>query len=365
MPDEQLRDLAKVGLEVSDCLLTNKNNIVGWLCSYVPEEIIHAAGFHPVRISGKGNPVRKADALLHSNMCPFVRSVLDDAVAGDLEHLSGMVFANSCDAMRRLYDAWSVFLKNNIFYLDPPKGKNDLAVAHYADQLHGFAKALNRHSPKKVTTGSLDNSIRIFNQTRALMNDVSRLASYNSLTGYTAFNIMQMATRCNREKFNQRLEQFLDRFSNQKPSKKGVRILLTGCIIDQPAQITLLEEAGARVVVNELCNGSRQFDHMVLETKDPFQALAERYLKKAPCSRMLDIKGRTEYLLQLADENKIDGIIYYIIKFCDHYMWDLPVVRDAFEKKNIPVLDVEGDYMKGSLGAFQTRIEAFVESLQD
>lgn len=366
MPEKRLRELAKVGLEISDCILTEKDKIIGWLCSYVPEEIIHAAGFHPMRISGKGNPVRKADALLHNNMCPFVRSVMDDAVAGDLEYLSGMVFTNSCDAMRRLYDAWSVFLKSDTtFYLDPPKGENDLAVAYYADQLRGFAKTLNRHIPKETTIGSLDNSIKIFNRTRVLMKDVSRLVSNNSISGYTAFNIMQMATCCDREKFNQRLGQFLDKFSSRQLSKKGVRILLTGCIIDQPDQITLLEDAGARVIVNELCNGSRQFDHMVLETEDPFQALAERYLKKAPCTRMLDIKGRTEYLLQLANENKVDGIIYYIIKFCDQYMWDLPVVRDAFEKDGIPVLDVEGDYIRGTFGALQTRIEAFVESLQD
>jgi len=366
MPDKQLRELAKVGLEISDCIFTEKDKVVGWLCSYVPEEIIHAAGFHSMRISGKGNPIRKADALLHNNICPFVRNVMDDAVSGDLNHLSGIVFANSCDAMRRLYDAWSVFLKNDtIFYLDPPKGKTDLAVVHYADQLRSLALSLNRHSPKEITTSSLNNSIKVFNQTRALIKDVSRLASNNFISGYTAFNIMQMATRCDREKFNQRLEQFLDQFSSRQLSKKGVRILLTGCIIDQSDQIMLMEDAGARVIVNELCNGSRQFDHMVLETEDPFQALAERYLKKAPCSRMLDIKGRTDYLLQLANKNNVDGIIYYIVKFCDQYMWDLPVVRDAFEKKGIPVLDVEGDYIRGSFGALQTRIEAFVESLQD
>ena len=366
MSDDQWGELKKLGFEISDCLLGKNDQVVGWLCSYVPEEIIHAAGFQPMRIRGEGDPIRKADGLLHNNMCPFVRSVMDDAVEGRLGHLSGMVFANSCDAMRRLYDAWSVFLeKETIFYLDPPKSTDDLSVAYYAEQLGGFAEALNRYGPKEVNAASLARSIRVYNETRALMKEVSSLASKTLLSGHALFDIMQLATLCDREKFNRRLGKFLDGFSGKRMEGEGVRILLAGCIIDQTDQIRLMEEAGALVVANELCTAGRQFDSMVQEEGDPFHALAERYLKKAPCARMMNLRERIEYLVQLAEENNVDGVIYHIIKFCDHFMWDLPVVRDAFKAKGIPVLDVEGEYVKGTFGPLQTRIQAFVESLRD
>lgn len=362
---EQLKELENAGLEVSDCILSEEDVKIGWLCSYIPEEIIYASGFHPVRLSGRGNPVGRADGLLHPNMCPFVRSILDDAMEGYIGSHSGIVIANSCDAMRRLFDAWKVFLKDDIiYYLDPPKGTDDMAVAYYTGQLRDFSRVLNQNGGKKITGDSLIESIKVFNKTRSLMSDVSRLAANKSLNGQTAFNIMQVAVRCNREKFNQRLARFLDGFSGQMGADKGARILLSGCIIDKPDLIRLMEEVGARVVVNELCTGNRQFDQKVTEDGDPFQALAERYLKRAPCARMMDHRHRIKYLLDLAEESEVDGVIYYIMKFCDHYMWEFPLIKQAFEERGIPVLDVEGDYMKGSFGPFKTRIQAFVETLQ-
>jgi benzoyl-CoA reductase/2-hydroxyglutaryl-CoA dehydratase subunit BcrC/BadD/HgdB len=35
--------------------------VFGWLCTYVPEEIIHAAGILPVRITGYSNEVELDD----------------------------------------------------------------------------------------------------------------------------------------------------------------------------------------------------------------------------------------------------------------------------------------------------------------
>ncbi|MDY7039014.1 MAG: 2-hydroxyacyl-CoA dehydratase family protein [Thermodesulfobacteriota bacterium] len=363
--NESLGELENVGLEISDCILNKEDRLFGWLCSYTPEEIIHAAGFHPVRVRGEGNPVSRADGLLHTNMCPFVRSVLDDAMSGGLDYLSGMVIANSCDAMRRLFDAWSVFRKNDtLFLLDPPKGAGDLAVLNYADQLRDFSRTLDESSPEKITDSSLARSIGIFNKTRELMAKVSILSSNGALSGYTAFNIMQVAGRCNREIFNQRLGRFLEKFTREENAGNGVRIMLAGCLIDRPDLIRVIEDVGADIVTNELCTGIRQFDQMVSLEGDPYQALAERYIRRAPCARMMDLDHRKKYLQGLTEKNRIDGVIYYIIKFCDHYMWDFPVIKKLFEEEGIPVLDVEGEYIKGSYGPLKTRIQAFVESLK-
>jgi len=366
MIEEMVNQLKGIGLDISDCVLGGSDGIVGWLCSYVPEEIIHAAGFQPIRISGRGNPIRRADTLLHTNMCPFVRSVLDDAMEGEIQDLKGMVIANSCDAMRRMFDAWTVFRKDEpLFFLDPPKKTDEMAVSHYSDQLREFAHSLSEIGPRKITDSSLAESIEVFNKTRDLMVDVSRRVSNGSLSSYTGFIIMHMATKCDRRVFNGRLEQFLGEYAGDEEEKPGVRVLLTGCIIDQPDLMKVMEEVGANVVVNELCTGLRQFDQNVNLGGDHFRALAERYLTRAPCARMMDSKLREAYLTNLAGENRIDGVIYYIIKFCDHYMWDFPTTKEAFEGMGIPVLDVEGEYIKGSHGPLKTRLQAFVESLQD
>ena len=52
--------------------------IFGWLCTYVPEELIHAAGALPVRITGyqQETELDEANAHLYIVSCSFSRSCL-------------------------------------------------------------------------------------------------------------------------------------------------------------------------------------------------------------------------------------------------------------------------------------------------
>ncbi|MFW9875601.1 MAG: 2-hydroxyacyl-CoA dehydratase, partial [Candidatus Thorarchaeota archaeon] len=49
---------------------------MGWICSYTPLELIHAAGYLPYRIVGHSNPITDADSYIHTNFCQFVRSTV-------------------------------------------------------------------------------------------------------------------------------------------------------------------------------------------------------------------------------------------------------------------------------------------------
>ena len=66
--------------------------ILGYFCSYTPEEIIYAAGVHPMRLFGTRAAIAHADAHLQAYSCSLVRGVLEEALAGRLEFLDGAVF---------------------------------------------------------------------------------------------------------------------------------------------------------------------------------------------------------------------------------------------------------------------------------
>ena len=74
--------------------------IVGYFCSYVPEEIIWAAGALPYRILGGGQTTARADAHLQAYSCSLIRGALDDALAGRLDFLDGTVFPHTCDSIQ-------------------------------------------------------------------------------------------------------------------------------------------------------------------------------------------------------------------------------------------------------------------------
>ena len=66
--------------------------VFGWLCTYVPEEIIHAAGALPIRIIGYSHEANLDDgtAHLYINNCSFSRSCLQLGLEGAYDFLDGV-----------------------------------------------------------------------------------------------------------------------------------------------------------------------------------------------------------------------------------------------------------------------------------
>lgn len=85
--------------------------VIGYLCGNVPEEIIVAAGALPVRIMGDPKDTTSlANAYLQSNICPFVRSCLDQGLKGRFKYLDGLIFPHTCDGICRLHDVWKRYI---------------------------------------------------------------------------------------------------------------------------------------------------------------------------------------------------------------------------------------------------------------
>ncbi|MGZ6225248.1 MAG: 2-hydroxyacyl-CoA dehydratase, partial [Syntrophales bacterium] len=63
--------------------------IIGYICSFVPLEIIAAAGCIPFRVRGNVNePITKGDTLLETIVCPYYRSCFDLSVKQKYDFLS-------------------------------------------------------------------------------------------------------------------------------------------------------------------------------------------------------------------------------------------------------------------------------------
>lgn len=138
---------------------------------------------------------------------------------------------------------------------------------------------------------------------------------------------------------------------------------MAGSLFPNSQLIKIVEEAGASVVGDDLCFGSRYFEGNVEKGDHPLSAISKRYLFKSPCPRMKDTDVRLESAKKIRQEMKADGIIYQTLKFCDNHLYDYPFYRELFEKKGIPILQIEEDFMGGNLGQIKTRIEAFIEML--
>jgi len=130
--------------------------------------------------------------------------------------------------------------------------------------------------------------------------------------------------------------------------------------------LDLLEgEIGARVVVEDHCTGLSPFYHDTPLTDDPWADLANGYLDQAPCARQVPLSKRIDFSADLALEYGVDGVIYTYLKFCPCYGLTKNNFIQKFQSLDLPVLELASDYSQGDTGQIKTRLEAFVEVLQE
>ena len=75
--------------------------------------------------------------------------------------------------------------------------------------------------------------------------------------------------------------------------------------------------------------------------------------------------GLAEQVVAGASACGARGVIAHVMKFCDPYLARLPALRRRLEEAGLPLLVLEGDCTLRSLGQHATRIEAFVEMLEE
>ncbi len=344
---------------------------LGYLCTYTPVEVIRAAGFHPVRITGSKKTEGLAEEHLCTNLCSYIKASMEDKLAGNLEELNGVVFMNSCDGMRRLYDAWRRIDGDKRFnyLLDLPKTNDIVAVKYFGLLIKNFKEKLERYCGRKVTQEELQKSILLYNKVREKVKLFlqKQWSGYISHSGYEIFSLLKRGINAVPEKFHDYITLLMKdaKDPSSKTDKTLPRLLIWGGILENEEIIKTIEEAGAMVVADDLCSGSRFYDELVEVQDDPYLALADRYLGKSPCSRMSNVFDRLNRILSIIEKHSIQGSIYHTLKFCDHSLYDYPIFKSEFEKRNIPLLHLTCDYIPSAHGQIRTRVEAFLEQLQN
>jgi len=343
---------------------------IGFSCSYTPLPLIDAAGFVPYRILPLGGAPDQAGSLLHDNMCPHVKRVLDRALAADLPELAGVVFMNSCDAMRRLADAWQVARPTDrTLLVDLPSANDDGAVDYFAAQLARLADELSRWSGGPLTDSDVSRSAARYRELAGVLNRLGDRAAAGTLPGgRRAFQeLLNHSVTAPIEETLAEVRRIETEPDNPRRSGNPLWLFLFGNVLPDPEAFDLFESCGALVVADDLCTGSRQIVALDFDGKqDGLRQMARGLLRRSACARTMEPVHPGAFAAQIvrgAKECGARGVIAHVMKFCDPYLVRLPAVREALQKAGLPLLVLEGDCTLRSLGQHRTRIEAFVEML--
>jgi len=341
---------------------------IGWFCGYTPVEILLAAGFLPVRITGHAGSISKADSCLHPNMCQYVRSALDAALNGSYDRLRGAVFINSCDAMRRLYDVWRKHVDMDFtFLLDLPRGQTAADVAYYGNEIEQLRDALSAHFSIDITDLHIKTAAGLYTNARNaynVLNDLRR-ETPSRLSGREAAAMAELFSGSPPGEWEAKTRALVTRKRKQPaPAGNRLRMVLDGSPAHNPEVVGFIEDCGFDVVADNLCSGSRLFDVKTGKINDVTEDLAAAYLAKPPCARMMRLDERAARIIDLTHDYNAHGVIHISMKFCDTYLYDVPLLRERLISAGIKSLFMESDGTLGSMGQQKTRLEAFAEVIE-
>ncbi len=338
-----------------------------YTCSYIPEEIIVAAGMSPERFFG--DPQGSApETPLHPRTCGYAKSLLAGALVHPPPGTAGIVVANSCDAMRRLYDLWQAYVgQPAALFLEVPKKQDADSITFFAAELRRLAVRLEKDlGGEPVTRASLQEAVACSNRARRLVREVLDLQRDpgSDVGAAEVFELCLLGVTAGPSELCRKAAALLPTLRSRARRAARPRLLLTGGILHQANLLRFIEELGAHVVVVDTCQGLRHYAGLVDESQqDLMLALARRYLLKPACARMEGLEAWLRHLEELARSCGVDGVVCTTVKFCDPFAYNVPLLTERFSLIRIPFLFIENDYRWADEGQIRTSVEAFLETI--
>jgi len=341
---------------------------IGFFCPYVPEELLHAAGAFPFRLMGTSTGISYAQAHLPPNCCHLTKSSLESLLQGELNFLKGIVFSHTCDSMQGLSDIWAYQGRLPLHFnlMIPTQLDSECARTYLKAEMERFKDFLESHIGK-ITPQNLKASIELFNRIREQLGEVynRRGKSPTQIPGGDFARIIRAGYLIDRERYLELLNTLLNMLPEKTEGNKSlIPVYLTGNMPHTPSYFSLIEEAGATVVQDDLCSGARFLRLMVSEDTDPIEGLTHRYFTSFFCpTKYKGVHAHIETLLKEVQKSRAQGVIFLLYKYCETHFFDYPDLKQALESKGIPTLLLEVEDPSYSIEQLKIRIQAFIEML--
>jgi len=329
---------------------------------------MYAADILPVRILGGLRNTRLADAYCPDNMCSFCRGCFDLALKGDYDYLDGYVASSSCDNREKMYDLWRHHVKIPYFYfINTPHTNTESAHEFFYDEVVRFRESLERAFGTPISDHSLRKAIEVYNENRTLLKKIYELREKDPplISGVEALEIVLSSMLTPKDEHNRLLNRLLCEVSDRMNlPKSGVRLLISGSVMDNAELLRIVEAVGGSVVADNLSTGSRYFWDLVDSDSETLRAIARRYLDKVPCPFLYHSEDRFKHAMDMAKRFDVEGAIIFVLKFCDLHMFDAPFLKEVLESLGLPVLYLEWEHETTGIAQLTTRIEAFIEMIR-
>jgi len=344
---------------------------------YLPEELVLASGAIPIGLvrGGDHSMVELAGAYICRWIDTFCRAQIGYGISGEDPYyniLDLLVMPVTDNHIRAVMDVLDYNTDLDIFPFGVPHMKEETSMDYY---LHGITRVkakLEDLTGVEITDSKLKEAIQLCNKERELLRKISltRRSERVPLGSKQFVALNHGSFLADKGIMVKLLESFCQELEHQSPPpQKGPRILLTGSTLAQGDSkiLDLIEEAGGIVVVEEFAEGIRPYWEDVKLDGDLMAALADcHFMRRVPPAWFRPGKERLEFLVQLATDFNVTGVIWYQLMYRESYKLESFYFPDILKRETgLPMLTVESDYEPEETGVLRTRIEAFLETIRE
>jgi benzoyl-CoA reductase/2-hydroxyglutaryl-CoA dehydratase subunit BcrC/BadD/HgdB len=331
-----------------------------------PREILWAMDVLPVEIWDPPIEVSHANAHLQTYICSVVKSGLELILQGRCDDLDGFLFPHTCDSIQNLASIVYDYLGLNkpcYFFYHPKAPYKDSSRKYYFDQLKALVSRLEKQlGPLEISklTRCVEQGRRVAERMRELY--ALRARGQLVTTNAAFYRVIRRGEYLHPDDFLPILEGFLSESKGEAPD--GLKVILSGVLPNPPEILSLLDRMGVRVADDDMLCCGRRLLSPSLGQEDPFRTLTDTYFAMPPCStRDSPLDERLNYLLDKVKQSGAKGVIFYMVKFCEPELFDVPLLVEGLKEKGIATLVVDVELNRGFSGQLATRVEAFVEMI--
>jgi benzoyl-CoA reductase/2-hydroxyglutaryl-CoA dehydratase subunit BcrC/BadD/HgdB len=364
--------------ELQDAKAEGKK-VVGTFCVFVPEELTLAANAVQVGLcAGAEVGQEAAEKLVPRNTCALIKSFIGFKLARICPYTEScdlVVGETTCDGKKKAYESFSEHVP--MYVMEVPQQKNTPDRALWKAEVLRYKDRLEELTGKAITADDLKKAIRIINDRRRALQRLNKLraAVPTPISGRDVLLINQVSFYDDPVRFTQSINKLCDELEERIAKKEGIidpktpRLMLSGCPMAVPNWKLpfIIESAGAVVVGEESCIGTRNTRDLVDESGETLEemidAICDRYMK-IDCACFTPNAERLDNITGMARELGVDGVIHYTLMFCQPYGHETFKVESALQETGIPMLSIETDYSMEDAAQLKTRVEAFVEMVE-
>jgi bcr-type benzoyl-CoA reductase subunit C len=339
--------------------------IIGCFYGAIPKELIHAAGMVPIQLIEDRDYRFEAKSKLLPYLCGMSKNLTGQIYDHIFDYVDGVMVSTVCDTNRHVPDIWE---KNKVFprtwIVQAPIKDDEGAVNYYTGEVRRLADQLGALSGQPVTEEGLHRSLGLYNENRALFRKFCQVRPESDITAEEALYVFASALVLPVEEHNALLKALLASLAPTGSKDKGTRLMICSLNLNLALEVILMSEKyGARVVMDDFSHNARYGSAEIEVNGDVFRSLARGYLRKVPMPGMYSFEQRAAYIRDSMQAARAEGLIYIIQLYCDAFAMEYAVLKEYFDRWNLPHLKIEAEDTPLSVEQLNVRVQSFMESL--